>query len=537
MRDDFNLFEIKSKKNIKHRLGIEFDNRRLKLALIFMFIIGAIIFYRLILISIINGKEYKNIYANNHSKIEWILPKRGIIYDYQGKILAENNIENKRYYPLKQAGSHIIGYISKEDKIGVYGIEATYEDFLKGKPGFTIFNINNKGEIKDIKEVKEPESGNNLYLHIDYDAQERLYNELLKQIIYKNSPGGAAILMNPKNGAVKALVSIPSFDNNFQSKDELIKTLQSEQAPFFNRAISGEYSSGSTIKPFIAAAALSENIINPDFKMETHGSITVDSIYNKNIKWTFKDWKNHGFVNMIDALAYSSNVYFYTIGGGYKDITGLGINKIDKYLQKFGMGSKTKIDIIGESKGLIPSPKWKSININEDWYIGDTYNTSIGQGFLRITPIQLASATSVIANSGTLYQPQIANSVVSDTGDIIWKNEPKILEDNVIKKEYLDIIKNGMRKAVTMGTNWRLNELPEQVAAKTGSAEAGNNREAHSWVTVLNYNDDSLKNEQGKPFVLSILVENGGNGETSAVPIAKNFLSWYLDDKNESQEH
>src|SRR3989344_5384928 len=495
MRDDFNLFEIKSKKNIKHRLGIEFDNRRLKLALIFMFIIGAIIFYRLILISIINGKEYKNIYANNHSKIEWILPKRGIIYDYQGKILAENNIENKRYYPLKQAGSHIIGYISKEDKIGVYGIEATYEDFLKGKPGFTIFNINNKGEIKDIKEVKEPESGNNLYLHIDYDAQERLYNELLKQIIYKNSPGGAAILMNPKNGAVKALVSIPSFDNNFQSKDELIKTLQSEQAPFFNRAISGEYSSGSTIKPFIAAAALSENIINPDFKMETHGSITVDSIYNKNIKWTFKDWKNHGFVNMIDALAYSSNVYFYTIGGGYKDITGLGINKIDKYLQKFG------------------------------------------QGFLRITPIQLASATSVIANSGTLYQPQIANSVVSDTGDIIWKNEPKILEDNVIKKEYLDIIKNGMRKAVTMGTNWRLNELPEQVAAKTGSAEAGNNREAHSWVTVLNYNDDSLKNEQGKPFVLSILVENGGNGETSAVPIAKNFLSWYLDYKNESQEY
>ena len=531
MPDGSNLFEIKSKKNIKHRLGIVFDNRRLKLALIFMFIIGAIIFYRLSLITIINGSEYKDIYINNHSKIEWILSKRGNIYDYKGKILAENNIENKREYPLKEASSHIIGYISEEDKIGIYGIEATYENFLKGERGFTTFNINNKGEIQDIKEVKEPKKGNNLYLHIDYEAQKRLYSEVLKQVIDKNSPGGAAVLMDPNNGAIKALVSIPSFDNNFQSENELVKILQSNKAPLFNRAISGEYPPGSTIKPFIAGAALTENIIDPNFKMETRGSITVDSIYNKNIKWTFKDWKNHGFVNMIEALAYSSNVYFYTIGGGYKDIAGLGINKIDKYLQKFGMGSKTKIDIMGESKGLIPSPKWKSINIREDWYIGDTYNTSIGQGFLRITPIQLALATSVIANGGTLYQPQIGSSVVSDSEDIIWKNEPKIIQNNVIKKEYLDIIRQGMRKAVTMGTNWRLNDLPRSVAAKTGSAETGNNREAHSWVTVMSFYNDSIAEKQDFPFVLSILVENGGNGETSAVPIAKNFLSWYLDDK------
>jgi len=280
------------------------------------------------------------------------LSKRGNIYDYKGKILAENNIENKREYPLKEASSHIIGYISEEDKIGIYGIEATYENFLKGERGFTTFNINNKGEIQDIKEVKEPKKGNNLYLHIDYEAQKRLYSEVLKQVIDKNSPGGAAVLMDPNNGAIKALVSIPSFDNNFQSENELVKILQSNKAPLFNRAISGEYPPGSTIKPFIAGAALTENIIEPNFKMETRGSITVDSIYNKNIKWTFKDWKNHGFVNMIEALAYSSNVYFYTIGGGYKDIAGLGINKIDKYLQKFGMGSKTKIDIMGESKGL-----------------------------------------------------------------------------------------------------------------------------------------------------------------------------------------
>ncbi|MEK9147347.1 MAG: penicillin-binding transpeptidase domain-containing protein [Patescibacteria group bacterium] len=536
MPDGSNLFEIKGKKNIKHRLGIIFDNRRLRLALIFMFIIGVIIFYRLILITIINGKEYKDIYMNNHSKIEWILPKRGIIYDYNGKILAKNNIENKREYPLKETSSHIIGYISEQDKIGIYGIEATYEDFLKGERGFTNFNINNKGEIQSIKEIKDGKAGNNLYLHIDYDAQEKLYNEVLKQVIDKNSPGGAAVLINPINGAIKALVSVPSFDNNFQSKDELVLILKRDDAPLFNRAISGEYPSGSTIKPFIAAAALSENIIDPNFKMETNGSITVQSIYNKNIKWIFKDWKNHGFVNMVEAIAYSSNVYFYTIGGGYKDIAGLGINKIDKYLQKFGMGSKTKIDIIGESKGLIPSPKWKSININEDWYIGDTYNTSIGQGFLRITPIQLASATSVIANSGTLYQPQIASKVVSDNGDIIWKNEPKILQKNIIKKEYLDIVKDGMRKSVTIGTNWRLNDLPKPVAAKTGSAEAGNNSETHSWVTVMSFYDDLPKDEKEKPFVLSVLVENGGNGETSAVPIAKNFLSWYLDDKNKSQE-
>jgi len=130
-----------------------------------------------------------------------------------------------------------------------------------------------------------------------------------------------------------------------------------------------------------------------------------------------------------------------------------------------------------------------------------------------------------------LYQPQIGSSVVSDSEDIIWKNEPKIIQNNVIKKEYLDIIRQGMRKAVTMGTNWRLNDLPRSVAAKTGSAETGNNREAHSWVTVMSFYNDSIAEKQDFPFVLSILVENGGNGETSAVPIAKNFLSWYLDDK------
>lgn len=532
MQDDFNLFDIKGKKGINARLGILFNKRRIKLALIFMFAIGILIFYRISIITIAQGIEYRELYTDNHSKIEWIFPKRGTIYDYKGKVLAENNNENKREYTLKEKGSHILGYISEEDKIGVYGIEEFYDNYIKGEKGFITFNINNKGEIQNIRNIKEPKSGNNLYLNIDYDAQEHLYNEVLKEVIDKNSPGASAILMNPLNGAVKAMVSLPSFDNNFPEEQKLIDILQNKEATLYNRAISGEYPSGSAIKPFIALAALSENIINPNYEMKTNGKITVESIYDKSIKWTFNDWKNHGFVNMIDALAYSSNVYFYTIGGGYKDIQGLGINKIGKYLQKFGMGSKTKIDISGESKGLIPSPKWKNINIGEDWYIGDTYNTSIGQGYFRITPIQLALATSIIANGGTMYQPQIAKKVVSDNGDIIFENESKILQKDIIKKEYIDIVKDGMRKAVTEGTNWRLNDLPNKVAAKTGSAQAGYNREAHSWVTVFNYNDNLAEEKSGIDFVLTILVENGGNGEASAVPIAKNFLSWYLKTNN-----
>jgi len=226
--------------------------------------------------------------------------------------------------------------------------------------------------------------------------------------------------------------------------------------------------------------------------------------------------------NLIKAIAESCNVYFYTLGGGYGEIKGLGIEKINQYLKQFGLGKILGIDLPGEKQGLIPDENWKREKKGEDWYLGDTYNVSIGQGDTMVTPLQIALTTAMIANNGILFRPQLVNKIDED-----------VIASQVIKKivmdgKIFDIVKKGMREAVVSGSARYLYDLPVKVAGKTGTAQTPGNKTPHSWFTGFAPYDNP-------EIVITILVENGGEGSAVAVPIAKEVLRWYFQNKYDSK--
>jgi len=226
--------------------------------------------------------------------------------------------------------------------------------------------------------------------------------------------------------------------------------------------------------------------------------------------WTFNDWKEHGIVSMIKAIAESCNVYFYTIGGGNGNIDGLGIERIAKYLRLFNWGEKLGINLLGESSGFIPSKEWKQEEKGERWYVGDTYHASIGQGDILATPLQVAMATAAIANNGKIFEPQLLEN-----------DKEKIIRKDFIEKQHLEIVRKGMRQAVISGSAKSLSDLPVQAAGKTGTAETFKGKDPHAWFTVFAPYDDP-------EIVITILIENGGQGSSNAVPIAKQALNWYF---------
>jgi penicillin-binding protein 2 len=271
----------------------------------------------------------------------------------------------------------------------------------------------------------------------------------------------------------------------------------------------------------MASAALQEKIISPEKTIYDPGFIEVPNQYNPNIVYRFMDWKPHGTVNLRKAIAVSCNVYFYTIGGGYNGQEGLGAERIEKYLKLFGWGSKTGIDLPGEKTGLIPDPTWKKENIGENWYTGDTYHLSIGQGYLTATPLQVVTAFSAIANGGILYEPRLVQKIIDSQKDTFEELKPEIIRENFIDPKNLQIVREGMREGVTYGSSVILNDLPVNSAAKTGTAETGKENVYHNWVTVFApYEDPQI--------VLTIVIENVPGAQVAALPIAKNILAWYF---------
>lgn len=367
--------------------------------------------------------------------------------------------------------------------------------------------------------AKESVPGNNLILSVDGDLQKLLTNALNDKITQTNSTGAAAVVLNVKSGEVIALISSPGFDLNNQTYGEIVKN---KNKPFFNRAVSGFYPAGSTIKPFVASAALAEDIIDPNSKIDdTLGYIKIENQYDPDIVYTYRDWKAHGFVDMRRAIAVSANVYFYVIGGGYKNFNGLGINQIKKYLNIFGFGSVLGIDLPGEASGLIPDPSWKKSAKNEGWFTGDTYNVSIGQGDVLVTPLQMASAVAAIANNGTLWRPRIVSKITNLDGQTIKEFKPEMIRSNFIDANYLQIVREGMRGAITEGSAYLLNDLPIKVAGKTGTAQVTNTfRKTNAWFTGFAPYDNP-------EIALAVVIEGAGEGSTAAVPVAKEVFQWY----------
>lgn len=427
------------------------------------------------------------------------------ILGYEGKIRKEELAEYPDYLPI--------------DSIGKQGIEKSYESELRGKRGADRVEVDSRGAVKKALGVFEPEPGSDLILNIDADLQKKLFDSLSVALDTAGLRKGAAVAMDPRDGSVLALVSLPSFDNNLFAggidSANYAGLIEDDAIPLFNRAIAGEYPPGSTIKPFLASAALAEGVVTPNTQIESRGGITVAG-------FSFGDWKAHGFTDVRHAIAVSSDVYFYSVGGGYGNIRGLGMEKMDAYEQRFGFGSETGIDVPGEKTGFLPTAEWKEKKFGERWYIGDTYHASIGQGFVLATPLQLADATSAVANGGTLWKPRVVGQI-RDRDGTLRSMAPEALRRNVIDPSILKTVREGMRMTVTesVGTAQSLAGLPVAVAGKTGTAQFGTEKKTHGWF-------ESFAPYEHPTIVLVVLIEGQENEGYFAVPVTKDVLSWYF---------
>lgn len=514
-------------------------------------------------VSTVLKKDIENLKKEIENSTENILVVSGNL-SHQQLILLESRINElpgfgindntTRLYEDGEIFAHLIGYTGKikteelrrepefytiSDYVGRAGIEKSYENTLRRNPGKLQIEKDVKGDVVSKKNIQFPESGKSLVLWLDANLQKKIKEELETELQLIGAQKGAAVAINPKTGGILSLISLPAFDNNLFCKgadsESLEKLLADPQKlePFFNRAISGGYLTGSIIKPLIASAALEENIISPEKKLDCEGKIVIPNPWDPSSPPTIKkDWTTHGWTDLKKALAESCNVYFYTVGGGFGNQNGLGPTKIKKYLELFGWDNKTGIDLPGEAEGFVPDKEWKKTYFQrkEDqvWQDGDTYNLSIGQGFLKITPLAVANAFSAIANGGTLYQPQTVQKIVDTSAGstkIVEEFKPKIIRENFIDPQNLQIVREGMRQAVT-GVNspqasaMTLSSLPVTVAAKTGTAELGNDR-YNNWITVF-------APYENPEIVLTVMIENIKGVKTAALPVAKAVLEWYF---------
>jgi len=441
--------------------------------------------------------------------------------------------------------AHIIGYTSivtpeeleenpeiysSLDEVGRTGLEKYYEDFLRRNPGKIKIERDAFGQEIKREIVSLPKSGNSLILWLDAELQKKIEEELSKTMESVGAKKAVGVAINPKTGGILAMVSLPSFDNNLFSQksdsQEINLILKDKNDPLLNRVIGGRYATGSTIKPLLAAAALQEKIISPDKVLTCPGKIIVPHKYNPEIIYHYDDWRVHGSVDMRKAIAESCNVYFYTIGGGYKEQEGLGPTRIKKYLELFGWGNKTDIDLPSEKDGFIPTKEWKKKIKKENWWDGDTYNLSIGQGDIGITPLEVAVSFGAIANNGTLYKPRLVKEIIDEDKNVIKKMEPEIIRKNFIDPENLKVVKEGMRRAVTgenapHASSKILNDLPVAVAAKTGTAQTPYKNHYHNWITVFApYEDPQI--------VMTLMIENVNEKMAVVIPTAKEILKWYF---------
>ncbi|MCU0660308.1 MAG: penicillin-binding transpeptidase domain-containing protein [Candidatus Pacebacteria bacterium] len=454
--------------------------------------------WRLGNLQVVGGKAYYERSLQNNLNRVPLFANRGVIYDRNNVPLAWNdesktgNFFSHRSYIKEPGFAHLLGYVSypskdtsgnywREDFLGKDGLEKYYDALLRGENGATIVEVDAEGAITSQNIVDTPVPGENLYLSIDARIQTKLYSLIASLAETRNFSGGAGVIMDVTNGELLALVSFPEYDPEVLSLGDDAKAISSylndRRKVFLNRAVSGLYSPGSIVKPFVAIAALNENIIDPKKNILSTGSISIPNPYTPSKPTVFRDWKAHGWVDMRRAIAVSSDVYFYAVGGGYQDQKGLGIEKIDRYMRFFGIAEATGVDLPGEVEGIIPGPEWKEKNFPGDpWRIGNTYHTAIGQYGFKVTPIQMARALGAIADNGVLRKPHVVTNP-----DLVYSSEKRI----EIPEEYYTISREGMHAAVKGdGTARALNISAVDIAAKTGTAQVGvRNEYEHSWVT------------------------------------------------------
>jgi len=444
--------------------------------------------------------------------------------------------KTRREYNLHSLSlSHLLGYTGKInqteltkfgeeylpiDYIGKTGIENFWENKMKGFNGKKQIEVDALGKEKKIINQEAGQDGHNLVLSIDIELQKKIEESVGAALKKLGLTKACAIALDPNNGEILAMVSLPSYNNNDFSvgltREQYEKIASHPDLPLFNRCIAGEYPSGSVIKPVVAAAALEENVINENTSFLSAGGLRID-------QWFFPDWKagGHGITNVRRAIAESVNTFFYYIGGGYQDFTGLGLDRMVRYEKLFGLNAQTGVDLSGETNGFLPSKDWKLSAKGEKWYIGDTYHMAIGQGDILVTPLQVAGYTAVFANGGSLYRPHLVKQVLNNQDELVSETENKPIRSNIVSDKNIEIVRQGMRQTVTAGSAQSLQAVPVPVAGKTGTAQWSSVKGNHAWFTGFAPYD--------KPkIVITILVEEGIEGSSTAVPIANDVLSWYF---------
>mgnify|MGYP001020491351 FL=1 len=466
----------------------------------YVFLIGCIALFlafsgRLFSMQIVQGDSYQEKSDKNHLRSTPIFAHRGTISDRNGELLAWNDGTSgvgdipKRRYTTTSGFSHVLGYVSypKKDSSGIFwqdeylgkdGIEKVYQQKLQGVAGEKVIAINAHQEVEAENVTIDPMHGENIKLTIDAGVQAKLYESIASLAHRVGYTGGAGVIMDIHTGEVLALTSYPEYNNNImtnasssEEKARVTSDLQSSSKKFLNRAVSGVFTPGSTVKPFVAIAALMEGIITPEKNIFSSGALVIKNKYG-GPDTVFKDWKAHGYVDMREALAVSSDEYFYQVGGGYMDQPGLGIARIDEYARKFGFGTTTGIDLPNEKSGTIPTPEWKKEVFGEDWLLGNTYHTSIGQYGFQLTPLELIRGVASLANGGYLVTPHT----------LLGKEEEKV--DLDLDPQHLRVIAEGMRQGVLDGTG-RVLQIPGvSVASKSGTAELGVKKDLiNSWIS------------------------------------------------------
>ncbi len=435
--------------------------------------------------------------------------------------LSSVSIENDyaRAYPSgSQAFSTVVGYVgqtsSNSGVKGLAGLESYYDSMLRGVDGETVTPRDAQGRVEGAQTIDPPQPGENVTTTIDGPFQQYFYTRMLSGLQKLNRTNGVGLAINPSNGQVLAMVSFPTYDPG-----NVAASLNDPNQPFFNRAVSGQYSPGSTIKPLDATAVLKEGVITPTKQILSIGYIDLPNPYDPSHPSRFMDWQPQGWVDIYSAIARSSDVYFYEVCGGFEGQPGIGITKLGQYWSMFGLGKPTGIDLPGEAKGFLPNPTEFQQTTRRPWLVGDTYNVAIGQGDLQVTPLQLMDSIAAIANNGPSYKPHL----------LLDETSTPLFDLSYLSPQFADVRK-GMEDTVTKpyGTAYLLHTLPFSVAAKTGSAQTNNNTK----VNALFIGYAPADNPQ---IEVLVLIENGYESILNAVPIAKDVLSWYYQNRLNKQ--
>ena len=471
--------------------------------------------------------QWPGVFLSSKTKREYLLP-----LDYQDNfsVLGESSLAHLLGYTGKINQTELTRLAPKYspiDYLGKAGIENSWETELRGVAGNKSIEVDALGRQKRVVSERGAIDGDNLQLTLDLDLQLKS-EEILQSYLDRNQLSrGVVIIMNPNNGEILSLVSLPAYNNNLFargiSQTDYSALLADKNKPLLNRAIGGEYPSGSTIKPIFAAGALEEGVISANTKINSVGGIGINV-------WFFPDWKagGHGLTDVRKAIAESVNTFFYYIGGGYQDFVGLGIDRLVKYAKLFGLGTASGLDLPGELSGLVPSKEWKETVKQEAWYIGDTYHVSIGQGDVLTTPLQVLNYTAAIANGGTLYQPRLVKNLLSPSNEVVQEIKPTVIRSNFISSDNLKIVREGMRQTITAGSAQSLGSLPIAAAGKTGTAQWSSRYSPHAWfIAFAPYEKPEL--------ALVVLVEEGVEGSTMAAPIAREILAWYFDPSRQAE--